>query len=216
MNNFKNNWITTYSGKKVHPFDIKESEIDINDIAHSLSLTCRFNGHMEEFYSVAEHSIRVASLFEIQLNNVLLPRFDKKLLLLGKLKALLHDAAEAYVSDVPSPLKKGIPGFKKIEDNVADCIYKKFKVSCDFFEYHEDFSLSNDIIKYCDKVMLVTEARDLSMYGTREWDVKEKPLSNYKIFPMTHQESKKSFLNMFNEISRELNYIDYYNRDVVL
>ncbi|MEM4379972.1 MAG: hypothetical protein QXL01_04720, partial [Thermoplasmatales archaeon] len=81
-------WIETYSGKK---FDyLAQSELDIEDIAHALSNLCRFNGHTRVFYSVAEHSVNVSSMVPPEL----------------KIAALLHDAAEAYIGDVPSPLKQ--------------------------------------------------------------------------------------------------------------
>ena len=54
-------WIQTYSGKKFYPLDPRPEDIDIRDIAHALSLNCRFNGHCRCFYSVAEHSVGVSS-----------------------------------------------------------------------------------------------------------------------------------------------------------
>ena len=78
-------WLQTYTGIQFWPLDPRPEEIDIQDIAHALSLLCRFNGHCQRFYSVAEHSVHVST--------ILAPEFG--------LWGLLHDAAEAYLSDIP-------------------------------------------------------------------------------------------------------------------
>jgi len=88
MTEYDEHWITTYTGKRFHYLDPQPEEIDIVDIAHALSLTCRFGGHCKEFYSVAEHSIRVAEIVPKEF----------------QLLALLHDAGEAYTGDVQSPI----------------------------------------------------------------------------------------------------------------
>jgi hypothetical protein len=105
-------WIQSVSGKRVSVTEPEESMIDIGDIAHALSLLCRFNGHGTKFYSVAEHSVHVS--YEIQ----------SELALAG----LLHDAAEAYLGDVPSPLKKYLNEFKVFEDKMERTIAASFGV----------------------------------------------------------------------------------------
>lgn len=86
--------IMTYTGRMIDPLDLNELDVDIRDIAHALSNTCRFGGHSRRFYSVAEHSILVT-----------LWLMDQKQPASGCLWGLLHDAAEAYLGDVPSPYK---------------------------------------------------------------------------------------------------------------
>ena len=81
--------ITTFSGIRFWPLLPNPADIRIEDIAHALSNQCRFAGHAREFYSVAEHSVRVSQLC---------PPEDA-------LWGLLHDASEAYLTDVPAPLK---------------------------------------------------------------------------------------------------------------
>jgi len=80
--------------------------IDIEDIVHAQSLLCRFNGHNTRFYSVAEHSVHVAR------------EIDPTLTMVG----LLHDAVEANLGDVPSPLKTQLPRFKEFEWNFEQAI----------------------------------------------------------------------------------------------
>jgi hypothetical protein len=103
-------WIQTASGLKFPLLEIDPEAINIEDIAHALSMLCRFNAHCLKFYSVAEHSVHVS--YEI----------EPRLALLG----LMHDAAEAYLGDVPSPLKGELRDFKGIEDRLIVAIGKRF------------------------------------------------------------------------------------------
>lgn len=83
-------WIQTYTGRQFWPLDPRAEEVDILDIAQSLGMQCRFNGHASKFYSVAEHCCHVSDLLPDPL----------------KLAGLLHDASEAYLCDLPRPLKR--------------------------------------------------------------------------------------------------------------
>lgn len=106
--------IITSSGSTVDLLNFTPEMVSLEDIAQSLSLTCRYNGHIPSFYSVAEHSVRVSQwLYSAG--------HDEDVQLAG----LLHDAAEAYVGDMVRPLKKvpaiGNP-FEEIEDSIAGAI----------------------------------------------------------------------------------------------
>lgn len=120
-NNFtdrKGDWIQMQNGKPFWPLDPRLDEITIEDIAHSLSLQCRWNGHCREFYSVAQHCVLVAQeAQEIE------PR--------AALWGLMHDATEAYLTDVPRPLKPLLKGYKEAEDNLALAIIDKFNIPFD-------------------------------------------------------------------------------------
>jgi uncharacterized protein len=83
-------------------FDPLRPVFDIRDIAHSLGQLARYNGHAKRFYSVAEHSVLVSKLVE-------------KLDLGDPFDGLMHDATEAYLSDVPSPLKQMLPDFREFD-----------------------------------------------------------------------------------------------------
>lgn len=102
--------ITTFTGKEVDPFALDDKDIEIEDIAHALALLCRFNGHCREFYSVAEHSVWVSE-------NCLSEQ---------ALAGLLHDAAEAYLGDIPTPIKDQLPEFKKAEERAEAVIARVF------------------------------------------------------------------------------------------
>lgn len=102
--------IRTFTGKYINVLEPSAEDIDIIDIAHALSRMPRFGGHTEQFYSVAQHCIMCSchALEEY------------------KLEALLHDASEAYLMDLPSPVKKQIGEYFNIENKMMEVISKKF------------------------------------------------------------------------------------------
>jgi len=112
--------IRTFSGQYVNVFEPDPEKINIIDIAHALSMQCRFGGHLPNFYSVAQHSIVVASIVSKE----------------HKIAALLHDASEAYLMDIPRPIKIRLANYKEIEDGLMKVIAEKFG-----FEY----PLSEDV-----------------------------------------------------------------------
>jgi len=118
MSNKKDLWMVTYTGKTVFPYNLKPEQIDIRDISHSLARTCRYSGMMEGFYSVAQHSTIVSELIERS------HLVDDKYALTG----LLHDATEAYLRDLPRPVKLHLDGYKELEDSVWDVIAEKFNL----------------------------------------------------------------------------------------
>ena len=100
MTYYPSHCIMTYSRVLMDPLDARPDQILIEDIAHSLSLMTRANGHCRQFYSVAQHSINCA----LEARNLgLSPRVQ--------LACLLHDAAEAYIADIPRPVKHRLSGF---------------------------------------------------------------------------------------------------------
>ena len=97
--------ITTYMGHRFDPVNPQMETLDIRDIAHALSLTCRGNGHVKQFYSVGQHCIMCAKEAAA--------RGHSKRVILA---CLLHDASEAYLSDVTRPVKEELPQYKLIEE----------------------------------------------------------------------------------------------------
>lgn len=108
----RGDWMQTFTGRRFYPLDPRADEIDPADIAHALSLLCRFGGHVDRFYSVAEHCILMSVAVDPE----------------NALPALLHDATEAYVVDVPRPLKRQLPDYRAIEDRVWGAIAIRFGV----------------------------------------------------------------------------------------
>jgi len=135
-------WITVHSGRRFYPLDPRAEDIDIHDIAHALSMVCRFTGHVSRFYSVAEHSIHVAYHIEAETG-------DRALALCG----LLHDASEAYLCDVARPVKRmpEMAAYREAESRVEAVIAAKFGLP---------YPLPA-IVKHHDERALMTERRDL-------------------------------------------------------
>jgi len=134
--------------------------IDFRDIAHALSNACRFAGHVERFYSVAEHCVRVSYVLEAWY-----PSFLKFKLIPAV--GLLHDAHEAYVWDCPRPFK---PLFAKAD---GENVYEAFAAKADDAIAHK-FGLlptwfHDEEIKRADDCLLVAEAKLLMHYGPEEW-----------------------------------------------
>lgn len=106
----KGDFIQTFSGRSFWPLDPRAGEIHIADIAHSLSLQCRYAGHCLRFYSVAEHSVLLARHAAPE----------------HRLWALLHDSSETYLVDVPRPVKGALSGYKAIEADVMAQVAIRF------------------------------------------------------------------------------------------
>ena len=141
-------WIQTYTGIKFHPLDVHNEDIEIDDIAHALSLVNRFTGHTKAAYSVAEHSVRCSWLMP----------FDRPDL---ALEALLHDASEAYIADLARPIKMmpQMASYREMEAGVETAICQKWDLPR---------PLSREV-KQADEVMLRTEARDLMGTPPSDW-----------------------------------------------
>ena len=178
-NNENHGWIQLYSGRKFKPFDVKSSDISIHDIAHSLSNMCRFTGHCKSFYSVAQHSVLVSHVVAPELS----------------LCGLLHDASEAYLVDVPKPLKRmsTFDEYRKLEEQIQTIIFNKFGWTKG--ELPE--------VKKADVQLLATEARDLMSPLHPEWIQPCKPLP-FTITPLEPSAAKMLFLERFKELMLQI------------
>ena len=192
------NFMETYTGKYItlNPLSLSPEDIDLKDVAHHLSLICRFNGACHQFYSVAEHSVRVANTALRLVTEDKAKKFkstDKEFELTVKdygaaLLALLHDAHEAYTGDM-------IRGWKdknraELEQVVQGVVVKKFRL--DGYD-----SMPTD---RADSILLATEGRDL-MTSVDGWSLPEPPLEEH-IVPMTSREAEEYFLLKFDALDR--------------
>ncbi|MES2299219.1 MAG: phosphohydrolase [Pseudomonadota bacterium] len=169
-------YVSTFSGNRFYPLEPRIDHVAIEDIAHGLAYQCRFNGQTCEFYSVAQHSLIVASLVPPPL----------------QFAALLHDAAEAYLGDMVKPLKVLLPEFAEIEDKVSAIIARTFAI--DFSNYAP--------IKRADLVALATEKRDLMPHSVERWDY----LDDIRALPdpivtLSPGEAKRQFLARFAQLA---------------
>lgn len=109
------NTMTTFSGDKFDPLQIKPENVRTEDIAHALSLLCRGGGHLKYFYSVGQHSLNCAR--EAQARGL-----SKRI----QLACLLHDASEAYIADIIRPVKIHLQNYLEIEAMIMNCIWEKY------------------------------------------------------------------------------------------
>jgi uncharacterized protein len=116
-------YMTTFSGKLFNPEEPDLNQIDILDISVALSRIPRFVGHTTVSYSVAQHCMLVCDLAkQVGQDSEL---YTKRI----KLLALLHDADEAYISDIPSPVKQMLkPDIITVENRIMSAIYSKLNI----------------------------------------------------------------------------------------
>lgn len=131
------NYFLTYSGKRFDVDNFSVDNIDSEDIAHALSLLCRGNGHYKQFYSVAQHSLNCYREARAR-------SYSENLCL----ACLLHDASEAYLSDLISDIKKKIPEYLTIEDMLISLVYKKYSIGVGDDERKLIKSVDTDVLWY--------------------------------------------------------------------
>ncbi len=143
--------VLTASGTYVNILDPDPATIDIRDIAHALSSIHRYTGHTCAPYTVAEHSLRVSGFLRARGYTPA-----------SQLAGLLHDASEAYLGDVVSPLKALLPDYRAIEKNFERVIEMRFNVT--FIDRPE--------IKMADLALLACERKALlPQTPNYEWEI---------------------------------------------
>lgn len=173
-------FIETRFGTKFPFLNPSVDDIDVKDIAFSLANQCRFNGHVP-FFSVAEHSVAVAA------------RLPPHLQLAG----LLHDAAEAYLSDIPSPIKAYLPDYQAMEDKVQKVIYEKFNIALSDTDIAE--------LKQADKDATHTEAYYLLESQGSSWiPVLFAPQERFAPRCLPPTEAVRMFLHWHSELTKPL------------
>ena len=130
-------YIYTVSKKKFYPLSPRIEDIDIADIAHALSMLARANGHFPTFHSVAQHSIECA-------NEAIARGLSPKLCL----ACLLHDGAEAYMSDLTTPVKDKIKSYKQYEETLINLIYEKYVGNLTDEEKSMVYTIDKDLLYY--------------------------------------------------------------------
>lgn len=169
-------YITTYSGKRFYINDCNIADIPIEDIAHALSMNCRFNGHVNEFYSVAEHSVLVSKLV------------PKEYALWG----LLHDVTEAFVPDIPRPFKSLIGGFDEFEAKLAEQVAEHYNMPWPMPE--EVHNIDHNIVADEAAVLFQEEPDWIGFYESvcpRQW-----------IEGMAPWQAKIAFIERYEELTR--------------
>lgn len=178
-------WIQTYSGRRFTPTNPNPDAIVIQDIAHSLSMQCRFSGHVKKFYSVAQHSVLVSYICNHE----------------DALWGLMHDATEAYLVDVPRPLKRSgkFDAYLQFEEVMQKAVCKRFGLS----------EQEPPSVKLADSILLSTEARDLMSPLRSDWVQAIEPLP-FKIDPLPPAQAKDLFMKRFYELLKMPGAYEHY------
>lgn len=173
-------WMQTYTGRAFWPLDPRVDEIYIDDIAHSLSMQCRYAGHCLRFYSVAEHSVWCALMVMMPHTDFVFCKNLSAAVYQARMQdystrdaatntlalaALLHDAAEAYLVDLPRPVKRSMPEYHRAEARVERAIAQRFDIP---------YPMPPEV-KEADERMLATEAATLMAPPPAKWTLNGEP-----------------------------------------
>lgn len=176
------NWMHTSLGNKFFPADPRPEEVFIEDIANGLALDCRYAGQCrtDRFYSVAEHCLHMTSY-----------AWDRGWPAEALLATLLHDAAEAYINDLPRAVKIAVgDGYAIIEGDLQTTIEHKFEIMSISYKW-------KDQIKDLDRGIVPVEKAAI-MEHTQPWAHDQfNPLRGVVVQCWSPTEAKERFLRMF-------------------
>lgn len=173
----RGDWMQTFTGRQFFPLEPRVEDIDILDIAHALSMQCRYNGHVQRFYSVAEHCVLLSHAVDREL----------------ALWALLHDAPEAYIGDMVRPLKINMPDFRAADDHIMAVIAEKYGLAGVEIP---------PAVKDADTRILLNERDALLSAPPRPWAVHGAPL-NVTIQAWAPARAEREYLNRFVQLTQE-------------
>lgn len=184
----RGDWMQTYTGRQFWPLDPLPEDVFIEDIAHALSMQCRYAGHVTRFYSVAEHSVLIARCAPPE----------------AKLYALLHDASEAYLVDVPRPVKGWLDNYGSIEQQVDTAVMKRFGVfrygMLPLGEVSEQVRVTTTV-KVLDTRILVDERSQVMAPGL-SWDgIDDVEPLRVVIEGWAPERAEQEFLSMFHSLT---------------
>lgn len=177
-------WIQTVTGRQFNLLEPRPEQVAIEDIAHALSNLCRYAGQTKRFYSVGQHSLLVADTLAVQ--------YPHEPLL--ELRGLLHDGSEAYIIDIPRPLKVHLPGYAPFEARAQRVVYQAFGLPFDDQEAEEQ-------VHEADRYVVAIEAHSF-MGDVSAWNI---PAYTGKLLESWPPEmAKQRFLDRFLDIRRAL------------
>lgn len=169
-------WMQTYTGRTFYPLAPNPDDVDIEDIAHALSMICRFGGHTKRWYSVAEHAVLISYA---------VPPEDAPW-------GLFHDGGETYVGDMVRPLKYALPAYRAAEDDIQAAIAAKFGLTPE----------CPASVKTADRRILRDERDALMLPPTRPWvSLEQVEALGVPIVGWPPAEAKRLFLDRWSELT---------------
>lgn len=179
-------FIHTVTGERFYPLHPEPSSVRLLDIAHALSMKCRFTGHCREFYSVAEHSVHMSRSAGLRWGHE------------EALWSLLHDAGEAYLPDVSRPLKKAdaFEGFDAVEEDIQRAVMQGLGIPW-------PDETTRERVKVLDTRIVVSEIRELMPQGDGT-DLPDRGLPGFDPKCWQPEEAKHEFLDEFRFIDKFL------------
>jgi len=183
MSGRRGDWMQTYTGRAFWPLDPREEEIDPLDIAHALSMLCRYGGHVRRFYSVAEHCVLMSYAVPPE----------------HALWALLHDATEAYMVDLPRPIKRHMREYRVAENRLMESVCARFGL--------ERYGFAGEMpasVKDADNRILLDERAALLGPCELRWnaELEALPLLGVKIHGWSPRRAERKYLARLNELTR--------------
>jgi 5'-deoxynucleotidase YfbR-like HD superfamily hydrolase len=181
MNVKMDDGIALLSGAMFNYNKPEESDVTIDDIATALSNVCRFSGHLPRFYSVAQHLVNTSRIVRPEL----------------AFTALMHDTAEAFTNDLPTPLKWALPIFKELEVRIEGAMANKFGFQ---FPYPDEVKLADTQMLLLEKNYVKEDTSKWEYYG----DVKFEHLRDIvDLDSWQPRRAKREFLERFNELQKK-------------
>jgi uncharacterized protein len=214
-------WLQTFTGKKIDVINPSRDMIDIEDIAHALSMICRFNGHCRDFYSVAEHAVMVEAMgsqillrreAERNSGRITSPPRPTSEIVQHSLALLLHDAAEAYIGDITTPIKRGLESvggdvvFPAHTSKIAELERRWLLAIGEAFGLGDRLADPSDVIRQADQKVLAVEVPQLfHPVQSVWWEERERPRSvEMAIQCWTSAEARRQFISRFRILYESL------------
>ncbi len=168
-------FMQTFSGIRFYPLDPRPTEIKIVDIAHALSMQCRYAGHCLRYYSTAEHSVHLTYFVKPE----------------NRLAAILHDGGETYLPDMVRPTKRSFPAYTAAEEVIRRMI---------FVMHGLDPEMSADVVEVDDRICADEKAQNMSPC---EWNHNPEPLG-VKLQFWSPEEAEARFIARYAELGGKL------------
>lgn len=191
----RGDWIQTYSGRQFFPLSPRPEDIDLEDVAHALAYQTRYTGHAPEAYTIAQHSVLVSARAAelVQKRNGTVDEVRS-----AALWGLLHDASEAYIVDVPRPIKPMLTNYRELEEKVMQAVAARFALP----------STVLPEVKLADNDALVTEAHFFFPEAKRPapWSVVGEVFAS-EFFVWSHAEAVEYFLDRADDLGLDVHNV---------